>query len=119
MFGGRKKEPEVFEKAYVEKANLRNVQVFPVPKDINNWIEINFDPNFNYQNKIYDINTNSFISDVQSENKLALLKRKKAYIERSDPLFIEWQFDKTEEAEIKWRNEVLAIKAEFPVVNKN
>jgi len=115
MFGGKKKEPEVFSKAYVERGRLSNVQVFPVPNDLENWIEIDFDPEFNYKGKTYDVEAGVFVDCVTSINRSALNKRKTEYSKRSDPMFIEWQFDKTSEAESLWRNEVLAIKAEYPI----
>jgi hypothetical protein len=115
MFGGKNKEPEVFLKAYVKKEHLSNVQVFPVPTDLENWIEIDFDPKFNYRNKIYNIETGEFNICSELNNKLALSKRKQAYTQRSDPLFLEWQFDKTASAEKAWIDEVLVIKAEYPL----
>jgi len=54
-------DDDVFEKAYVDKATLRSVQVHPVPTDLENWIEIDFDPNFKYRGKVYDIESGSFI----------------------------------------------------------
>lgn len=118
MFGGKKKEPEVFLKAYVEKEHLGNVQVFPVPTDLENWIEIDFDPDFSYRGKLYDVETGEFTVCSKMKNKVTLNKRKQAYATRSDPLFIEWQFDKTEGAEKVWRNEVLSIKAEYPLTSQ-
>lgn len=109
------KNKKEFTKAYVEKANLSNVHVLPVPEDLENWIEIDFDPEFNYRGKVYNLETQTFDVCGVQKNQAALLRRKDAYKERSDPLFIEWQFDKTEEAELLWRNEVAAIKAEFPI----
>lgn len=38
-----------------------------------------------------------------------------AYKEESDPLFIEWQYDKTEDKELVWRAKVDEIKARFPI----
>jgi hypothetical protein len=115
---GKKKEVEVFDKAYVDKTNLGSVQVFPVPTDLENWIEIDFDPEFNYRGKIYDIDTGEFTVCEKRKSKVVLNKRKQAYAERSDPLFLEWQFDKTDSAERVWREEVLAIKGEYPLAHK-
>ncbi|HDS1203077.1 TPA: hypothetical protein QD004_002370 [Shewanella algae] len=42
-------------------------------------------------------------------------KRKKAYREESDPLFLEWQYDDTQEAEKIWRDKVAEIKARYPL----
>jgi hypothetical protein len=115
MFGGKKKEPEMFSKAYVEKGRLSNIQVFPVPQDLENWIEVDFDPEFNYRGKTYDVEAGVFIDCIPLINKTMLNKRKSAYAARSDALFIEWQFDGTSETEALWRNEVIAIKAEYPL----
>ncbi len=45
----------------------------------------------------------------------ALKKRLNAYSSESDPLFIEWQYDKTPESEEVWRDKVLEIKARYPI----
>ena len=44
-----------------------------------------------------------------------LSQREAAYKAESDPLYMEWQYDKTEEAEEKWRDKVAEIKARFPL----
>lgn len=40
--------------------------------------------------------------------------RKDAYQKRSDPLYMQWQYDQTPAAEQLWRAEVDAIKQEHP-----
>lgn len=40
--------------------------------------------------------------------------RKTAYIAESDPLYMEWQYDKTPEKEQAWRDKVAEIKARYP-----
>ncbi|NJI09030.1 hypothetical protein HBI99_06855 [Aeromonas veronii] len=45
-----------------------------------------------------------------------LAARQRAYEAESDPLFLEWQYDKTPEAETRWRDKVAEIKARYPVV---
>jgi hypothetical protein len=115
MYGGKKKEKVVHTKAYVLKTHLNYIQTVPVPEDLENWIEVELDPNVKYIGKIYDTITNTFIEDVSFSKEKALNIRKEAYKERSDPLFLEWQFDQTEESETIWRNEVAAIKAENPI----
>lgn len=45
-----------------------------------------------------------------------LSQRETAYKAESDPLYMEWQYDKTEAAEAKWRDKVADIKARFPLV---
>jgi len=44
-----------------------------------------------------------------------LAARQRAYEAESDPLFLEWQYDKTPEAEAHWRDKVAEIKARYPV----
>lgn len=41
-------------------------------------------------------------------------QRQQAYKREADPLFIEYQFDQTPEAEHKWRAKVEEIKARYP-----
>jgi hypothetical protein len=115
MFQGKKKEQKEFSKAYVKKAHLGVVQVWPIPKDLENWIEIDFDPDFKYSGKIYDIESGTFIVCTKRKREVAITNRKKAYAKRSDPLFIEATFDQTNLADKAWRDEVKAIKAEYPI----
>ncbi|QHB83357.1 hypothetical protein GIS01_14930 [Aeromonas veronii] len=44
-----------------------------------------------------------------------LAARQRAYEAESDPLFLEWQYDKTPAAETRWRDKVAEIKARYPV----
>ncbi|MGL4711604.1 MAG: hypothetical protein ACRCWP_03305 [Shewanella sp.] len=44
-----------------------------------------------------------------------IAKRKAAYALESDPLFLEWQYDKTPESEQRWREKVLEIKEKYPL----
>lgn len=44
-----------------------------------------------------------------------LKRRQAAYRVVSDPLFMEWQYDKTRQAELAWRAAVKAIKLKFPL----
>ena len=48
-----------------------------------------------------------------SAGQLAL--RQRAYEAESDQLFLEWQYDKTPEAETRWRDKVAEIKARYPI----
>lgn len=43
-----------------------------------------------------------------------IAKRKEAYALESDPLFLEWQYDKSPESEQRWRKKVLEIKERYP-----
>ena len=42
-------------------------------------------------------------------------QRKAAYKNESDPLYMEWQFDKAPESENAWRAKVTEIKARYPL----
>ena len=44
-----------------------------------------------------------------------LARRQRAYEAESDPLFLEWQYDKTAVAEQIWRDKVAEIKARYPL----
>lgn len=41
--------------------------------------------------------------------------RQQAYSKESDPLYLEWQYDQTEESEQKWRDKVAEIKERYPL----
>lgn len=49
---------------------------------------------------------------VNEEN---LLLRHAAYRSVSDPMFMEWQYDKTRQKELAWRAAVQAIKFKYPL----
>lgn len=49
------------------------------------------------------------------EGEGVIAKRKAAYAKESDPLFLEWQYDKTPESEKVWRDKVAEIKLRFPI----
>lgn len=44
-----------------------------------------------------------------------LARRQRAYVAEADPLFLEWQYDKTAAAEQAWRDKVAEIKSRYPV----
>jgi hypothetical protein len=44
-----------------------------------------------------------------------LARRKRRYETESDPLYLEWQYDKTPAAEQTWRDKVAEIKLRYPV----
>ena len=46
---------------------------------------------------------------------LAIAQREATYKAESDPLYMEWQYDKTDEAEQKWRDKVAEIKERYPL----
>lgn len=47
--------------------------------------------------------------------KEAIAARSAAYRRESDPLYLEWQYDQTPEAEQVWRDKVAEIKARYPL----
>lgn len=107
---------EKFDKAYVDKATRRMVQVIPVPEDLENWYEIDFDPAFTYRGKIYNPETGEweqYEDTAEEHNKKMLAKRRAAYAE-TDKLFMEWQYDQTEESRLAWVNAVTKVKEDFP-----
>ncbi|WP_411569035.1 hypothetical protein [Shewanella sp. SM95] len=57
----------------------------------------------------------SVLSQRDFELSQNIERRKEAYIKESDPLFIEWQYDKTPNSEQVWRDKVLEIKARYPI----
>ncbi|HGF5019714.1 TPA: hypothetical protein ACF31S_004087 [Vibrio parahaemolyticus] len=61
--------------------------------------------------------TQSELDDRKYEERVVLAQkeRKKAYVEESDPLFLEWQYDQTTEKEQVWRDKVAEIKARHPL----
>lgn len=44
-----------------------------------------------------------------------LIDRRRAYVQESDPLYMEWQYDNTSESEQTWRQKVEEIKERFPL----
>jgi hypothetical protein len=47
-----------------------------------------------------------------------IAQREAAYKTESDPLYMEWQYDQTEEAKQKWRDKVAEIKERYPLPTK-
>lgn len=106
---------EQFKVAYVDKATLRNLQVWPVPDDLENWYEVEFDPKFVYRGKVYDPETKTWADCAVRKRAMAISSRKRAYREESDHLFMEYQFDGTDEAKQRWMDAVKSIKERFPL----
>ncbi|MCH9691004.1 MAG: hypothetical protein K0U59_02890 [Gammaproteobacteria bacterium] len=50
----------------------------------------------------------------QEHNRVRAL-RLMAYKEESDPLYMEWQYDQTNELEQLWREKVAEIKSRYPL----
>ena len=58
----------------------------------------------------------SVIAQREYEQGAGLLAmRQRAYERESDPLFLEWQYDRTPEAEARWRSKVAEIKGRYPI----
>ena len=83
-----------------------------------------------YNSKTYDNYDPAFMAELgMSEEAIAsvtaqrdwdategqLARRKRRYQIESDPLYLEWQYDKTPESEQAWRNKVAEIKLRYPV----
>ena len=85
--------------------------------------------NFTYQGRQYlnfdtsseewqnlDIPESDKQSIVQQASYDAVIERRKtAYKEEADPLYLEWQYDGTAEKEQAWRDKVAEIKARYPL----
>lgn len=110
-------QEEQFDKAYVDKETCRNVQVWPVPEDLENWYEIDFDESFKYRGKQYDPESDSWSevleSDEQHNARMKKLRRE-AYKE-TDALFMEWQYDGTDESLARWKAAVREVKERYPL----
>jgi hypothetical protein len=106
---------ETFDFAYVDKATCKNVQVWPAPDDLENWHQIDFDPKFKYRGKRYVPESGEWVMDADLHRKAMISERRRAYVAESDPLFMEYQFDQTTEAEQRWIGAVEAIKARYPL----
>ena len=83
-----------------------------------------------YDGKTYDNYDPAFMAELgMSEEVIAsvtaqrdwdategqLARRKRRYETESDPLYLEWQYDKTPESEQVWRDKVSEIKAQLPI----
>ena len=83
-----------------------------------------------YDGKTYDNYGPAFMAELgMSEEAIAsvtaqrdwdategqLARRKRRYETESDPLYLEWQYDKTPESEQAWRDKVSEIKAQLPI----
>ena len=86
--------------------------------------------NYLYDGKTYDNYDPAFMAELgMSEEAIAsvtaqrdwdategqLARRQRRYETESDPLYLEWQYDKTPESEQVWRDKVAEIKAQLPI----
>lgn len=57
------------------------------------------------------------VQDPSGEELLEFVKRQRreSYQLESDPLYLEWQYDQTEESEKAWREKVEEIKERYPL----
>lgn len=53
--------------------------------------------------------------DFIYEREEALQYRKLSYVQESDPLYMEWQYDQTPESKQVWMDKVAEIKARYPL----
>ncbi|CAM3967262.1 hypothetical protein [Pseudoalteromonas byunsanensis] len=53
--------------------------------------------------------------EIVLEYEEVIAARKHAYQSESDPLFIEWQYDQTDEAKQIWMDKVAEIKTRYPL----
>lgn len=58
---------------------------------------------------------NSVLAQRDFELSQNIDKRKAAYLEESDQLYMEWQYDLTPESEQAWRDKVAQIKQRYPI----
>ena len=94
---------------------------------VNHWVRVmsylyngvthsNYDPAFMAGLGMDDDTIASVIAHRDYDNGAGqLAARQRAYETESDSLFLEWQYDKTPEAEARWRDKVAEIKARYPV----
>jgi DUF2075 family protein len=63
----------------------------------------------------------SVIESAMAEANLSAIKdtRRLAYVDESDPLYMEWQYDQTSEKEKAWRDKVAEIKARYPLPSES
>jgi len=102
-------------KIYINKLKLDDVVIYPAPEDLENWIEAPYDKDFIYLGKIYDVLSGTFVENTARRRESQLSLRKEAYGVESDPLFLEWQYDLSVEAEEAWRTKVNDIKLRYPL----
>lgn len=60
---------------------------------------------------------NAVLAQRDFELAQNVAKRKAAYRQESDPLYMEWQYDQTPESEQVWRDKVAEIKQRYPIAD--
>lgn len=99
--------------AYFRKDNPSACQFFPIPDDLENYHKVPIEKESDIYGKRYDPELGELVDAVESRT-VTVKKRKIAYKEQSDPLFMEWQYDQTPESYQAWRDAVAAIKDKYP-----
>lgn len=70
--------------------------------------------------KSFGIPDNEYQTALDNEMLNNVLEnRRQAYLLESDPLYMEWQFDKLPESEQVWRDKVAEIKARYPLPSES
>ena len=76
----------------------------------------NYDPAFMAELGMSDEVIDSVLAQHNYERtEWQLARRQRAYVVESDPIFLEWQYEKTAAAEQAWRDKVDKIKLRYPV----
>ncbi|MDP5253381.1 MULTISPECIES: hypothetical protein [unclassified Vibrio] len=108
---------------YFRKSNLMEYQIFPAPKDLENWYLYETNDLSEVGGMMYDPSTGTLVS-TPTPTEDTLRWRKEAYQQEADPLYLDAQFDiatgrKTaEEALQPWIAKVAEIKERFPLPNE-
>ena len=76
-------------------------------------LECHYDDVLIFDEGLWRVRTNA--DDYDDLLSAALANRAAAYKSESDPLYIEWQYDKSDEGESKWRAKVQEIKERYPL----
>lgn len=76
-------------------------------------LECHYDDVLVLYNGLWRVRTEA--DDYDDLLSAALGNRATAYKSESDPLYIEWQYDQSDEGETKWRAKVLEIKERYPL----
>ncbi|MFC6297685.1 hypothetical protein [Pseudomonas spelaei] len=63
---------------------------------------------------------NELCEEAENATKLEgiIAARRTLYVTQADPLFLEWQYDETQEKEKAWRDKVAEIKARYPLPDR-
>jgi hypothetical protein len=122
--------PKVLSDVDISKLRFLNGQVFDA-SDYEGWfidsfgvkhivegdgwqeLECHFDDALVLNNGAWRVRNDA--DDYADFRSSVLSDREAAYKTESDPLYMEWQYDGTAEAEQKWRDKVAEIKERYPL----